>query len=234
MKDYYSDVILVLRENGIRQIGQVGKEILAHMIIEKILSPNATYEQICGAVKEKKIEKCMDLIQKEDLISRCDGLSQEECSVLYLIEGVETHEYSDNGRDVIKVYVEKMYTKVLKRLEYGKILQRVQELGLRYDEIGVRLMISMAYQFRIFPETSEESIYLGLMKEYKPQYVKNKLQEAKNTLADIKNSRNLGLPTQNDIIKEGIDEMILQVAKGSTVLSKFSKVEDIIGAILNV
>ena len=51
MKDYYSDVILVLRENGIRQIGQVGKEILAHMIIEKILSPNATYEQICGAVK---------------------------------------------------------------------------------------------------------------------------------------------------------------------------------------
>ena len=36
MRNYYNDVILVLRENGINQIGQVGKEILAHMIVEKI------------------------------------------------------------------------------------------------------------------------------------------------------------------------------------------------------
>lgn len=234
MKDYYSDVILVLRENGIRQIGQVGKEILAHMIIEKIYSPNATYEQICEVVKEKKIAKCMDLIQREDLICCCDGLSQEEYSVLYLIEGVETHEYSDNGREVIEAYIEKMYAKVLKRLEYGKILQRVQNLGLKYDEIGVRVMISMAYQFRVFPENSEEDVYWDIMNEYNPQYVKDKLREAKNILADIKNSRNLGLPTERDIIKEGIDEMILQVAKRSTVLSQFSNVKDIISEILNV
>lgn len=232
MRNYYNDVILVLRENGINQIGQVGKEILAHMIVEKIYTPNATYEQICEAVKRKKIARYMDIVPKEDLISNSDKLSNEECSVLYIIEGVETHEYGDDGAKVIETFIEKMYAKVLKRLEYEKILIKVQSLGLKTNEIGVRLMISIAYQRRICPTLSEKEVYCKVMDEYRPTYITNKLKNAKNTMAELRNGANLGLPTQNDIIKEGIDEMILQVAKSSTVFSQSSNVKDIINMIL--
>lgn len=237
MENYHALIVLVLRENGIIQIGQVGKEILAHMLVEKINNPNATYEQICEAVNNKNIAKYGDTIKKEDLICCCNGLTGQECSVLYLIESIETHEYHDNGKEVIKAYIEKIYEKVKKRLLHEEIVQNVQRLGLYLNNEGVMLMISMAYKYRIRHKGYDEAydeVYEELMKEHKPLYVKKKLKEAKGISAEIRQGANISYPNEAEIVKEGINELIMQAAKKSPKLSNLSSVNEVINVILSI
>lgn len=235
MTNYYNQVILILRENGMTQLGQVGKDILAHMVLEKIQNPEATYRQICKAVESKNIVKHKDAsMQRQNIISKCKGLSDEECAVLYLIEGLELHDYEEDGRKIIKAYIDKIYAKFQKSVYYEEIIQKVRELGLDISDEGVKIMVSMAYKYRVSPKISDEKIYEYLMQKCNPMFIREKIRKVNNIPVEIINGSNLQQPQQpeKEIIKKGIDASIMESAQKSEILSLQPNVKGIMNVIL--
>lgn len=216
MTDYYAQVILILRENGMTQLGNVGKEFLAHMVLARIKDPRISYEEICKDVEKKGISKQMNLKwQKRDIICNHEQMSDMECSVLYLIEGLEVHNEQEVGRRVIEAYIDKIYEEFQKNLKYEEILEKVKNWGLIPDNDGVRLMVTMAYKYRINPQISENNLYDYLMEKCKPFAVINVIKQAKKIPIEIVGGSNLhqvNLRNTQHIVKEEIDKLILESA----------------------
>lgn len=236
MTDYYAQVILILRENGMTKIGSVGKEVLAHMVLAKIENPNATYQEICRVVETKNIIKQMDLKwQKKDIVCKKDGMSDMECCVLYLIEGLELHNEEEEGKKVIEAYIEKIYSEFQKNLYYEEIIEKVKNFGVRPENEGVNLMVAMAYKYRLNPEMSENDMYHYLMDKCKPATVINAIKRAKSIPVEIVDGSNIHQmrpKDSEDIIREEIDRLIMENAEQSWEFSDKKTVREVMDVIL--
>lgn len=234
---YLGQINLILRELGMN-VGDVGKDILAHMVLEKANNPTATYEEICKTVKDKNIVKHIDVSKKRaDLITITEGLSDQECAVLFIIEGLENHDSEEYGRNVIESYINKVYEKLQKSIEYEDILRKVKDLGLQPDNDGVILMVSMAYKYCLSPKISDNDMYDYLYEKCNPDAVSKKLKKVSNEPVEIVNGSNMGQPkraTESQIIKKEIDNLIIEASKASPMLSCLTDVKEIIGVILNI